>query len=120
VGDHHHAGAGGPLRVHDQPGIDPVAHQFHVTVAPGDVGATPADERYLSPVRRQPGGDVRARPTAVRGYRGRGVAPLRQWKGRAGDRVSHQVTNDDDARHVVTTSIPNWVDDAPCAAYAQG
>jgi hypothetical protein len=42
----------------------------------------------------------------VRGYRGRGVTALRQRKGRAGDRVSHQVTNDDDARHVVTTSIP--------------
>jgi len=56
----------------------------------------------------------------VRTYRGRGVTALGQRKGRAGDRVCHQVTKDDDARHVVTTSIPNWVGDAPCGASAQG
>src|SRR5262249_54192134 len=113
VGDHHYAGTGRPLRIHDKPGVDAVAHQLHIPVTPGDIGAAPADERHLGPVHREPGGDVRTGTAAVRGYRGRGVAALGQREGRPGDRVSHQVTNDDDARHVVTTSIPNWVGDAP-------
>ena len=108
VRDHHHAGPGGPLRVHDQPGVHAVAHQLHVPVAAGDVGAAPPDERHLGAVHGEPCGDVRPGAPAVHGHRGRRVAALGQGKRRVGDRVRHQITNDDNARHVVTTLI-TWL-----------
>ena len=38
--------------------------------------------------------------------RGRSVTALCQRKGRMSDRVGHQITNDDNTRHVVTTLLP--------------
>ena len=105
VGHHHDAGPGLPLGVHDQPRVDPVAHQFHVPVTAGDVRSAPSDEGHLGPVNGEPGGNIRAGATAVHGHRGRRVTALGQRKGRVRDRVRHEIANDDNACHVATTLI---------------
>jgi hypothetical protein len=69
-------------------------------LAPGDVGTTPPDEGHLGTIHGQPRGDVGARTAAMHGDGGGSVAALGEGKRSVGDRVGHQVTNDDNARHV--------------------
>ena len=99
VGDHDHAGPGGPLRVHHQPRVDAVAHQLHVPVPAGDVRAAPSDEGHVGTVGAEPGGDVGAGAATMRGHLSGRVAAARERQRRVGDGVRHQVANDNDAGH---------------------
>jgi hypothetical protein len=104
MGHHDHAGSRGTLRVHHQASVNPVTHQLHIAVPPRDISPAPADESHVSAVHRKPGSDVGARTAAVHRHRSGRVATPGKRENRVGDRIRHEITNDNDPRHIVITS----------------